>query len=112
MAEHLGEAASNGKLNVGGGNSSVGYKVTARKQDGGKVKVAISVMAPRDWLLKQGFKQDATLVRANGGELAVRHTGGELDVSDSISVTLSAAEVECDSEEQARQAFPELELNS
>lgn len=107
MSEHLQEASSNGKLEVGGGQSEVGYKLVATREHDEAVRVRISVMAPRDWLLKQGFRHEGTLVRQSGERLPVTFDG-ELDVSDNISVTLGASDIICPSIHVAREKFPEL----
>lgn len=107
MAEHLHEASSNGHLDVGGQQSAVGYKLVAKQQQHGDVQIAISVMAPRDWLLKQGFKRDATLIRKDGSRLPISFDG-ELDVSDSISVSLRASDQSFPTLDAAEAEYPEL----
>lgn len=107
MSEHLQEAASHGKLEVAGSQSDVGYKLIAMREHDDAVRVKISVMAPRDWLLAQGFTHDGTLIRKGGDRLPVTFDG-VLDVSDNISVTLGASDVICPSIDAARQKFPEL----
>lgn len=107
MSGHLHEVSGNGKLEVGGATSSVGYKLVAQQDDGGKVRVAVSVMAPRDWLLKQGFTQQATLIRDDGERIDVAFDG-KLDVTDSISVSLRAKDDVFPDLEKARQSYPEL----
>ncbi|MFD1745551.1 hypothetical protein ACFSE1_08780 [Rhizobium helianthi] len=107
MSEHLHEASSNGQLDVGGQQSAVGYKMVAKQQEDGSVRIAISVMAPRDWLLKQGFKRDAVLVRKDGDRLPVSFDG-ELDVTDSISVSLRAPDQSFPDLNAAQAQFPEL----
>ncbi|MBT9369802.1 hypothetical protein [Rhizobium sp. CSW-27] len=107
MSEHLQEAASHGKLEVGNGHSDVGYKLVAIREHDDAVRVRISVMAPRDWLLKQGFHHEGTLVRQGGERLPVTFDG-QLDVTDNISVTLGASDIICPSIETAREKFPEL----
>ena len=107
MTEHLQELSGNGQLSVGGGHSQVGYKLVAKEEPGGRVSVSISVMAPRDWLLKQGFRTEAVLQRGEGEDLRVAFDG-ELDVTDPISVTLSAQDRHFGSIDEARSAFPEL----
>lgn len=107
MAEHLHEASSNGQLHVGGQQSAVGYKLVAKQQNEGTVQISISVMAPRDWLLKQGFKHDAVLVRRDGSRVSV-FFDGELDVSDSISVSLRAKDQSFPTIEAAEAEYPEL----
>ncbi|MBP2550668.1 hypothetical protein J2858_003608 [Neorhizobium galegae] len=109
MSEHLQEASSNGTLEVGGGQSNVGYKLVATREHDEAVRVRISVMAPRDWLLKQGFKHDATLVRKGGARLPIIFDG-TLDVGDNISVELDASDTICPSIDEARKTFPELGL--
>lgn len=107
MSEHLQEAASHGKLEVDGSQSDIGYKLVAMREDDNAVRIKITVMAPRDWLLQQGFTNEGTLVR-NGGERLPVSFDGTLDVSDAISVELDASDVICPSLEEARQRFPEL----
>lgn len=107
MSEHLQEISSNGFLEIGSDRSSVGYKLVATKEPNG-VRVALSVMAPRDWLLNKGFRREATLVASNDQRISVSFDG-ELDVSDSISVSLRADDALFPSMEAAHQRFPELQ---
>lgn len=107
MTEHLQELSANGRLSVGGENSQVGYKLVATQEADRKVQVAVSVMAPRDWLLKQGFSHEAVLQRDAGKDLPVKFDGN-LDVTDPISVTLRADTSTFASVEEAQVVFPEL----
>ncbi|MBB4145550.1 hypothetical protein [Rhizobium rhizoryzae] len=107
MTEHLQELSGNGRLSLGGEESSVGYKLVATQQPDQQIVVAVSVMAPRDWLLKQGFEREATLHREAGEDLDVA-LDGQLDVSHPISVTLRSEDQTFSSLEAARAAFPEL----
>jgi hypothetical protein len=108
MSEHLQQAARNGTLEVGEAHSDVGYKLVAMREDDDAVRVKVSVMAPRDWLLKQGFTHDAVLVRENGERLPVTF-GGALDVGANIAVELDASDTICPSIAAAREEFPELD---
>lgn len=107
MTEHLRELSANGRLSVGGENSQVGYKLVATQEADQKVQVAVSVMAPRDWLLKQGFSHEAVLQRDVGRDLPVKFDG-KLDVTHPISVTLRADTNTFASVEEAHAVFPEL----
>jgi hypothetical protein len=107
MSEHLQEAATHGKLEVEGGQSDVGYKLVAIREHDDAIRVKISVMAPRDWLLAQGFTHDGILIREGGERLPVTFDG-ELDVGDNISVTLGASDIICPSIDEARRTFPEF----
>lgn len=107
MSAHLHEVSGNGQLEVDGATSSVGYKLVASQEEGGEVRVAVSVMAPRDWLLKQGFSQQATLIRSKGARIGVAFEG-KLDVTDSISVSLRAQDDVFPDLDKAREAYPEL----
>jgi hypothetical protein len=108
MSEHLQEAAHNGTLQVGSSHSSVGYKLVATRENDDVVRVRVTVMAPRDWLLKQGFTHDAILVRENGERLPVVFDG-TLDVDANIAVSLEASDTICPSVAEAREKFPELD---
>lgn len=108
MTEHLQELSSNGRLSVGGKESQVGYKLVATQEADQKVLVAVSVMAPRDWLLKQGFTHKAVLHRDAGEDLPVEFDG-KLDVTDPISVTFRAESRTFSSAEEAQAVFPELD---
>jgi hypothetical protein len=108
MGEHLQQVARNGKLEVGDAHSDVGYKLIAVREHDDAVRVKVSVMAPRDWLLKQGFTHDAMLVRENGERLPVIFDGA-LDVGANIAVELDASDTICPSIDAARTQFPELD---
>lgn len=107
MTEHLQEISSNGFLEVGSDRSSVGYKLVAT-QEQDAVRVALSVMVPRDWLLSKGFRREATLLASNDQRIPVSFDG-ELDVSDSIAVSLRADDALFPSVAAAHQRFPELQ---
>lgn len=107
MTEHLKEAGYPGQIDIGGSRSPVTYKLKARKEDDGAFRVAVSLSAPRDWLLKQGFRKEATLVRQSGEKMPV-HFEETLNVADNISVTLRADDALIASMEELRRKFPEF----
>jgi hypothetical protein len=107
MAEHFKEAGFPGQIEIGGSRSPVTYKLTARKEDDGAVHVDVSLTAPRDWLLKQGFRHEAVLVRQSGEQVPVRFEE-TLNVADNISVTLNADEAVLASMDELRSKYPEL----
>lgn len=107
MTEHLKEAGFPGQIDIDGDRSPVTYKLKARKEDGGAFRVAVSLTAPRDWLLKQGFRKEATLVRQSGDKMPV-HFEETLNVADNISVTLRADDAVIASMDELRRKFPEL----
>ena len=107
MAEHLKEAGYPGQIDIGGERSPVTYKLKARKEDDGAFRVAVSLTAPRDWLLKHGFRKEAKLIRQSGEEIPV-HFEETLNVADNISVTLHGNEAVCASLDDLKRKFPEL----
>ncbi|WP_117193339.1 hypothetical protein [Rhizobium terrae] len=107
MTEHLKEAGYPGQIEIGGDRSPVTYKLKARKENDGAYHVAVSLTAPRDWLLKQGFRNEATLVRQSGEQMPV-HFEETLNVADNISVTLHADDAVIASMDELRKKFPEL----
>jgi len=109
MTEHLKEAGYPGQIDIAGSRSPVTYKLKARKDDDGAFRVAVSLSAPRDWLLKQGFRKEATLVRQSGEKMPV-HFEETLNVADNISVTLRADDAVIASADELRKQFPELRV--
>ena len=107
MPEHLKEIGYPGQIDIGGERSPVTYKLRARREDDGAFHVAVSLTAPRDWLLKHGFRREAMLVRQSGEEMPL-HFQETLNVADNISVTLRAKEAVCGSFDELRRKFPEL----
>lgn len=110
MSEHLKEAGYPGQIDIEGSRSPVTYKLKARREDNGAFRVAVSLTAPRDWLLKQGFRKQATLVRQDGDQMAV-HFEETLNVADNISVTLRADDSMIASMEELKKKFPELQAS-
>lgn len=109
MSEHLKEAAYHGQIDIDGSRSPVTYKLNARKE-ADAFHVAVSLTAPRDWLLKQGFRDEAILVRQGGEQIPV-HFEETLNVADNVSVTLHADEAVISSGDELKRKFPELRLN-
>ncbi|MEH6692984.1 MAG: hypothetical protein V7774_17490 [Pseudorhizobium pelagicum] len=107
MSEHLTQASYPGEIDIKGDRSPVTYKLKASKEDDGAIHVAISLTAPRDWLLKHGFRHEATLRRQGGETVPVRFEE-TLNVADNVAVTLRAEEVLCANMDELNRSFPEL----
>lgn len=108
MSEHLAQASHPGEIAVGEHRAPASYKLKATKEDNGAIRVALSLTAPRDWLLKHGFRHEATVLRPNGETVPV-YLEQSLDVADNVAVTLHADDVICKSTEELHRTFPELE---
>lgn len=110
MNDNLRKADAIGKLELANEVASMPYDVTvAKEKQQGKFVVKVSVTAPRDWLLKRGFKSAATLVKEDGNRVELHHDG-ELSVGEAISVELSATDSSCAEESELQQKFPELRV--
>lgn len=110
MIEGVQKADATGKLELGKDISPVGYSVTVgEEKQSGKFVVRISVSAPRDWLLKRGFKSDVTLIKEDGHKVQLHHDG-DLDVGDALSVELIALDASCSEESELQQRYPELRI--
>ncbi|HEX5935535.1 MAG TPA: hypothetical protein VFY63_15345 [Pseudorhizobium sp.] len=107
MSEHLTQASYPGEIDIAGDRSPVSYKLKASKEDNGAIHVDLSLTAPRDWLLKHGFRHEAMLLRQQGEPVPVRFEE-TLNVADNIAVTLRADEFVCRNPEELRKTFPEL----
>ena len=107
MQEHLTQASYPGEIDIEGDRAPVTYKIKATKEDDGAFHVGLSLTAPRDWLLKHGFRNEAVLRRKEGEPVAV-HFEETLTVADNIAVTLYADEFVCGSMDEMTRTFPEL----
>lgn len=107
MSEHLTQASYLGEIDIKGDRAPVTYKIKAMKEDDGAIHVALSLTAPRDWLLKHGFRHEAVLRRTKGDPVPV-HFEETLTVADNIAVTLRAEEFVCRSMDELARTFPEL----
>ncbi|MFN7101670.1 MAG: hypothetical protein ACK4N1_03530 [Pseudorhizobium sp.] len=106
MSEYLTQASYPGEIDINGNRSAVSYKLKASKNDDGAIRVAISLTAPRDWLLKHGFRHEATLRRQGGETVPVRFEE-TLNVADNVAVTLRADDVVCADMDEMNRSFPE-----
>jgi hypothetical protein len=104
---HLENADGQGQLLIGERLSPVSYHI-ATEDKGGRLAATVDLQAPRDWLIKQGFKRRATLVLASGDRVEVAHED-EIDVSDSISIVLKTEALIYEGAQALLDAFPELE---
>lgn len=110
MNDNLQKADATGKLELRGEEAPVSYGVSvAGEKPDGRFVVTVSVKAPRDWLLKRGFKSSATLVRQDGNRIDLHHDG-ELDVGEAVSVELSAVDSSCAESAELRRKYPELSI--
>lgn len=103
------DADGSGRLDVNGQSSPATYQISAVEDGADGFLVKIGISAPRDWLLKQGFETEATLVREDGTSVPVQHDG-QLSVDDSISVALEFVDPDCKNAEDIEQKYPELKL--
>jgi hypothetical protein len=103
---HLESADGQGQLLIGERLSPVSYHVSVEER-GEQLIAKVRLQAPRDWLIKQGFKRRATLVRASGERVEVLHED-EVDVSDSLSIVLAADDLVYEAGGALLDAFPEL----
>lgn len=101
------EGNGQGRLDINGQTAPVTYELVVAREEDDSRQVRIRLDAPRDWLLKQGFNGEATLVRANGDRIAVRRQGG-LDVDDAVSVTLEGYDDTRSDASDVDAAYPEL----
>ena len=101
------KADGSGELNINGNRSPIVYQVIANKAAEEAYSVKITLDAPRDWLLKQGFEHKAILVREHGSDIPLTFDG-TLDVDDSLSVTLTALDDSCTSSSALQDKYPEL----
>ncbi|EJC71384.1 hypothetical protein Rleg5DRAFT_7242 [Rhizobium leguminosarum bv. viciae WSM1455] len=121
MEKHIGKADGNGAIDVNGQVSPVTYTVGLKQGKGRSYEVDIRLMAPRDWLLKRGFEQDAVLVTQSGARIPVYHDGGghhadssrhddgRLDPADTISIELTTRDDSCTSEVDLMRKYPEFD---
>lgn len=107
MLTFAAEGSGQGKLEINGHCEPVSYELIVARDEDDTSQVRIRLNAPRDWLLKQGFKGDAVLVRSNGSRIAVRHDGA-LDVHSSVCVTLEGYDDVLSGVDELSEAYPEL----
>ncbi|KQR78080.1 hypothetical protein [Rhizobium sp. Leaf341] len=107
MLTFAAEGNGQGRLEINGQTAPVTYELIVAREEDESRQVRIKLSAPRDWLLNQGFKGEATLVRANGDRIPVRRDG-ELDVGDAVSVTLEGYDDTRSDASDVAQAYPEL----
>lgn len=108
MSEHIENADGQGKLVIGSGSSPVSYHVSAVRT-GERYTVTVTLQAPRDWLLKRGFRDEAVLERDGADTINLTHPG-RLDVSGDVSVILRSRALTCASRSELVHRFPELDL--
>ncbi len=70
MTEHLQEISSNGFWKSAATALLLAISLSQHKEQDA-VRVALSVMVPRDWLLSKGFRREATLLASNDQRIPV-----------------------------------------
>ncbi|OLP59083.1 hypothetical protein BJF93_03940 [Xaviernesmea oryzae] len=107
MLTHDAEGNGKGILEINGQSQPVSYELVVAREEDDTRRVRIRLMAPRDWLMKQGFSGEATLVRDNGSRVKVSHEGG-VDVDDPIAVALEGHDSLKGGDAEIAEAYPEL----
>ena len=105
---HLENADGQGQLLIGDRLSPISYHVTVEER-GEQFVAKVNLQAPRDWLIKQGFKRRATLMRASGDRLEILRED-DINVSDSLSIVLEADDLVYEGADVLLDAFPELKM--
>lgn len=103
---HLQNVDGQGQLLIGERLSPMSYHVTVEQQEA-RYTATVEMQAPRDWLIRQGFQSEATLVLASGERIQLEHDG-PVDVTDSISVLLQSHPVGYEDRDALLAAFPEF----
>ncbi|WP_416067987.1 hypothetical protein ACK9YZ_24910 [Rhizobium sp. ZK1] len=109
MEKYLLKADAQGKIDVNGQLSPVGYSLSVKEGMGHSFEISIRLLAPRDWLLRRGFEKDAVLISQSGTRIPIYHDGERLHVGDNLSVELSARDDSCLSREDLFRKYPELD---
>jgi hypothetical protein len=104
---HIQNVDGQGQLLIGDRLSPMTYHVAVERRDQ-QYRATVEMQAPRDWLIRQGFQSQATLVLASGERVQLEHDG-PVDVSDSISVMLQAPPLDYADRDALMAAFPEVE---
>jgi hypothetical protein len=105
--EHLGEVDGQGRIRLQSQESPAAYKMRAARQDEDGYAILISVLAPRDWLLDNGFDKTADLIRGNNDVVRVSFEDA-LDLSDNIAVRLTCEQDFRGSQDNFLRAYPEF----
>lgn len=108
MNEHIENADGEGQLVIANERLPVSYRVVALR-DAGQYQVQVSLLAPREWLLEQGFEQEVALERENGQRMILTDSDGQ-DVNHGKSVTLTCDPVICASRHELVELFPEIDI--
>lgn len=108
MSEHIENADGEGQLVIASRRLRVSYRIVALR-DAEQYQVQVSLQAPRDWLLEQGFEQEVTLERENGQRMILTYSDGP-DVDHGRSVTLTCVPVICASRRELVELFPEIDI--
>jgi len=104
---HVQNSGATGQLLIGERLSPMAYHVSVEQTEG-HYRVTVEALAPRDWLIRQGFERCATLLLASGNRVELEHQE-RVDVSDNISVVLRAPPLDYDDHVALFAAFPEVE---
>ena len=104
---HVQNVDGQGQLLIGELLSPITYHVAVERL-GSHYRATVEMQAPRDWLIRQGFKSRATLVLSSGDRIELEHDG-PVDVSDSLRVVLQGKAVDYGDREALVAAFPEAD---
>ncbi|MCJ8240024.1 hypothetical protein [Peteryoungia algae] len=104
---HVQNVDGQGQLLIGELLSPITYHVAVERL-GPHYRATVEMQAPRDWLIRQGFKSRATLVLSSGDRIELEHDG-PVDVSDSLRVVLQGKAVDYGDREALVTAFPEAD---
>ncbi|MCC8932932.1 hypothetical protein [Rhizobium sp. 'Codium 1'] len=104
---HVQNVDGQGQVLIGELLSPITYHVAVERL-GSHYRATVEMQAPRDWLIRQGFKSRATLVLLSGDRIELEHDG-PVDVSDSLRVVLQGKAVDYGDREALVAAFPEAD---
>lgn len=104
---HVQNVDGQGQLLIGELLSPITYHVAVERL-GSHYRATVEMQAPRDWLIRQGFKSRATLVLSSGDRIELEHDG-PVDVSDSLRVVLQGKAVDYGDRDALVAAFPEAD---
>lgn len=111
MEKYLRKVDSTGEIDVNGQLSPVSYTLSVKEGMGHSFEINIRLLAPRDWLLNEGFEEDAVLISQSGARIPVYHDSGQLYIGDSLSIELTARDDSCTNREDLFRKYPELEAS-
>ena len=106
---HVQNVDGQGQLLIGELLSPMTYHVAVERR-GSQYRATVEMQAPRDWLIRQGFKSRATLVLSSGDRIELEHDG-PVGVSASLRVVLQGKALDYGDRKALVAAFPEADEN-